>query len=282
MPKVWDCFSYYCEKELLILRIEFLYPYVDYFVITEADMTHQAKAKSFELKKIVEQELAWAKSKIIVLELECDLDNLPKTNYPEKTDLKFGETFDTLGWRIENLQRNWSMKVIEDIDPEDIILIGDLDEFPNWRVLDYLDYITTKKETFALGQVQCLYYLDTNLKVDNEDYCWIGTVIGKRKNLQTPQGWRDIRQLTWYDENLGFHFSWLNKWLVTKFESTAHDELKEIFELEEIIQKVKRLEDPFSRQGYTIHQFDIDNNIFYPNNLKKLKESGSDLFFHKT
>lgn len=218
-------------------------------------MTHQAKAKSFELKKIVEQELAWAKSKIIVLELKCDLDNLPKTNYPEKTDLKFGETFDTLGWRIENLQRNWSMKVIEDIDPEDIILIGDLDEFPNWRVLDYLDYITTKKETFALGQVQCLYYLDTNLKVDNEDYCWIGTVIGKRKNLQTPQGWRDTRQLTWYDE------------------------LKVIFKLEDIMQKVKRLEDPFSRQGYTIHQFDIDNNIFYPSNLKRLKEAGSDLFF---
>lgn len=282
MPKVWDCFSYYCEKELLLLRIEYLYHYVDYFVITEADMTHQATPKSFELKYIVDNDLQWAKDKIIILELRCDLDALPKTNYSEKSEVAFGETSDTIGWRIENHQRNYAMSVIDDIDPEDIIMIGDLDEFPNWRVLDYLDYITSKRETFALGQLQCFYYLDTHLKYNNEDFWWIGTVIGKRRNLVTPQIWRDNRQLTYFDINTGFHFSWISKWLRIKFESTAHDELKHIFKINDIMDKMKKLEDPFSRPGHTLHYFDIEKNIFYPRNLKDLKISGSDLFYNKT
>lgn len=282
MPKVWDCFSYYCEKELLILRIEYLYPYVDYFVITEADMTHQAVAKPFELRNIVDTHLQWAKDKIVILEMNCDLDLIPRTTYSENVDVAFGETSDSIGWRIENYQRNYAMNVIDDIDPEDIIMIGDLDEFPNWRVLDYLDHITTLRETFALGLLQCFYYLDTHLKYNNEDFWWIGTVIGKRKNLQTPQIWRDDRQLTYFDINTGFHFSWIHKWLETKFESTAHSELKNLFKLEDMLIRIQNLEDPFSRPGHTIHQFDIESNIFYPRSLKDLKISGSDLFYSKT
>jgi len=245
-------------------------------------MTHQATPKSFELKYIVDNDLQWAKDKIIILELECDLDTLPKTSYPEKTTSIFGDPLDTIGWRIENHQRNWAMNVLNDIDPEDIVMIGDLDEFPNWRVLENLNYITTKRETFALGQLQCFYYLDTHLKVNEEDYWWIGTVVGKRKNLETPQIWRDTRQLTYYDVDLGFHFSWIHKWLQIKFESTAHDELKQVFKLDDIIDRAEKLEDPFCRPGYTLHYFDIEENIFYPRNIKDLKISGSDLFYNKT
>jgi beta-1,4-mannosyl-glycoprotein beta-1,4-N-acetylglucosaminyltransferase len=38
--KVYDCFTYYNEDKLLGVRLNTLYDYVDYFVISEAPRSH--------------------------------------------------------------------------------------------------------------------------------------------------------------------------------------------------------------------------------------------------
>ena len=45
-----DAFSFFNEKELVQLRIKYLYQLIDKFVIIEADHTHQGKKKIGILK----------------------------------------------------------------------------------------------------------------------------------------------------------------------------------------------------------------------------------------
>jgi hypothetical protein len=279
MQKVWDCFSYFCEKELLILRIKHMYQYVDHFVITESTLTHQAKPKSLQLPAILESELAWARDKIIPLFLDCDPNNLPETTYNKTDKAEFGETIDSIGWRLENLQRNWAMQALEQAAEDDIIIIGDLDEFLNHRALVLLKEITDNREMFALGLLNFLYYLDVQLLVDGQLSWWPGPVIGKRKHLTKPQIWRESRQIIHWDRNLGYHFTWLNKYLPEKFVATAHSELSDLFTIDDMLQRVSSLQDPFSRPNHHLEVRDIHLDPFYPKAMKESKVEHKDLFF---
>ena len=48
--KIYDCFMYYDEDELLDLRFNILDEYVDKFIITESKFTHSGKVKSKNLE----------------------------------------------------------------------------------------------------------------------------------------------------------------------------------------------------------------------------------------
>ena len=50
--KIYDCFMYYDEDELLDLRINILDKYVDKFIITESKFTHSGNIKNriFDIK----------------------------------------------------------------------------------------------------------------------------------------------------------------------------------------------------------------------------------------
>ncbi len=43
--KIYDCFMYYDEDELLDLRLNILDKYVDKFIITESKFTHSGNIK---------------------------------------------------------------------------------------------------------------------------------------------------------------------------------------------------------------------------------------------
>ena len=43
--KIYDCFQFYNELDLLEIRLEVLYDHVDYFVISETNKTHSNKGK---------------------------------------------------------------------------------------------------------------------------------------------------------------------------------------------------------------------------------------------
>lgn len=50
--KIYDCFTFYNEFELLELRLKLLSPYVDYFVLSEADVTLRGERKLLFFRKI--------------------------------------------------------------------------------------------------------------------------------------------------------------------------------------------------------------------------------------
>ena len=51
--KIYDCFQFYDEEMLLDLRLNILNNYVDKFIITEANYSHNGKAKKliFDINK---------------------------------------------------------------------------------------------------------------------------------------------------------------------------------------------------------------------------------------
>ena len=48
-----NAFNFFCEKEIVELRLKYLNEVVDYFVVIEADVTHQGKKKRLEFSKLV-------------------------------------------------------------------------------------------------------------------------------------------------------------------------------------------------------------------------------------
>ena len=218
--KVYDCFPFFNEFELLELRIETFYDIVDSFVIVEADKTHANKPKPFNL-----------------LERMDDFKKyFPKIHYIMDTSaVEYKGAGD---WSIENHQRNGIMKGLDDAEPDDLIMISDLDEFPNPAMLKtliesfsddskFIDFIAfydttpyTKNQLVPfhsgmrinnflnLSPVVCQqkfhsYYFDWV----NHDLAWTGTVIGKFKHMTSPQAFRNARKILPRIVDGGWRFS---------------------------------------------------------------------------
>ena len=47
MSKIYDCFNFFNELDILELRLNTLYDHVDFFVIVESDVTHSGEPKKF-------------------------------------------------------------------------------------------------------------------------------------------------------------------------------------------------------------------------------------------
>lgn len=45
--KIFDCFTFFNENELIELRLNLLTPYVDYFIIIESNITFRGEYKPF-------------------------------------------------------------------------------------------------------------------------------------------------------------------------------------------------------------------------------------------
>lgn len=107
---VYDCFCFYNELDLLEIRLNILNGCVDKFVLVEATRTQRNNPKP----------LYFAENKERYKKFEDKIIHLVLDEYPEHIEQ----------WTIENLQRNYIMKGLEQCSDDDIILISDLDEIP--------------------------------------------------------------------------------------------------------------------------------------------------------
>ena len=218
--KVYDCFTFFNELELLELRLETYYDIVDRFVIVEADKTHANIPKPFNFLENINRYEKF----------------LPKINYVmDSSVVPYGGAED---WSIENNQRNSIMKGLSDAEPDDLIMISDVDEFPNPAMLKTLIESFTDKSK----HVDFIAFYDTTPYTKNKlvpfhsgmriptflDMCpvgcqqkfhtyffdfvcpnlpWSGTVIGKFKHMKSPQDFRHAREVLPRITDGGWHFS---------------------------------------------------------------------------
>ena len=218
--KIYDCFTFFNELELLELRLETYYDIVDRFVIVESDKTHANNPKPFNFAKHIH-----------------DFEKyLPKIHYVmDRSSVPYNGVGD---WSLENNQRNNIAKGLEDAAPDDLIMISDLDEFldpviiktiresfsdPN-KFVDFVAYYDTSNYTkgklipfhsgmrindfLDLSPVGCRqnfhsYYFNWVCR----DLPWAGTVIGKFKHMTSPQAFRNARESLPKITNGGWHFS---------------------------------------------------------------------------
>ena len=139
---------YFDEDHLLEIRLDTLYEHVQKFVIVEANIDHAGNFRKplFDIKKFTK-----FRSKIHYILVE----DLPTHNNFYKKN--WGPS-----WRRENFQRNALSRGYEDCDPNDFIMISDLDEIPNPKVIHKF---TSKNKYGCFVQKNFLYSTISHLNV---------------------------------------------------------------------------------------------------------------------
>ena len=173
---------YFDEEIVLDLRLNTLNEYVDYFVIVESSFNHKGEKRElkFNLKKFEK-----FSKKIIYLVYDEVPQKIKTINSTDNEDEKSSKYIFNAYLR-ENAQRNYIFKGLHDADPNDIILVSDVDEIPNLEKINF-NKISEKLIFFN----QSMFYYKFNLKLPN--LIWTGTKACKKKNLLSPQWLRNIK-----------------------------------------------------------------------------------------
>ena len=214
--KIFDCFMYFDEDVLLDLRLNYLNSYVDKFVIVESNYAHSGKKRNlnFDINNFKK-----FKNKITYLVFDQEPSGIANFNNKDHIDITNSKYFLNAAKR-ENSQRNYILEGLKDAEPDDMILISDLDEIPNLEQ-NNLNEINNRLIFFK----QKLFYYKFNLML--ESFEWFGTKACRKKLLLSPQWLRNIKdknypfwrldtifsrtkyQDIYFVENGGWHFSYL-------------------------------------------------------------------------
>lgn len=227
---IYDCFTFFNEIDLLMIRLQLLDEYVDYFVIVEMNKTQRGVKKEFNFEKH-KDEFKDYKEKIIYIKVD---------NPPTYSGI-YGD------WKLENFQRNCIMRGLDECGPEDIVIISDLDEIPNPYILANLENIDVSllnsqddffckagihsmaKQFFRICSIspkmffrskKCMDVLEKTAIIFKQDvyYYYLnckskgnlhGSVMMKFKNMLLPHNCRDLRYMLPCVKNGGWHFSYL-------------------------------------------------------------------------
>ena len=166
--KIVDTFIFNNEVGLLKYRLLILYPLVDYFVVVESNLTFTNQPKPLYY--------ADAKSEVEQYQAEVAKQyNLPYTNKIIHVVVK-DMPAEGDAWNREGFQRNCidrGVCSIAGLEPMDLILIQDVDEFPDPNLLAKIksqEAVVT--QPYALSQGMYYYNLECFVS-DN----WRGTVM---------------------------------------------------------------------------------------------------------
>lgn len=113
MPRIFDCFTFFNELDLLEIRLETLAPHVDCFVLAESSITYRADPKPLYFE---ENKQRFKKF-------------LPKIRHIIVEDMPAEKGFDQ-NWERETFQRAALERGVVDSRDEDIVMLSDLDEIP--------------------------------------------------------------------------------------------------------------------------------------------------------
>jgi beta-1,4-mannosyl-glycoprotein beta-1,4-N-acetylglucosaminyltransferase len=220
MNKIYDCFPFYNELDLLELRLSELYDYVDHFVLVEANTTHQSNPKPYYFE---DNKSRYARYLDKIIHIKVD-------NMPGHAD----------AWVNEKHHRDQIMQGIDryEGDENDLVFISDLDEIIRPKALEHI--VNSPNSLFALRM--SLHNFKFNyLRTQPGQYDIWGMAVRKslidkdfspteirrlRFNfMQSPYQFKDsgIEVV----EHGGWHFGYMgdNEWLINKAKNFAHAEV---------------------------------------------------------
>jgi beta-1,4-mannosyl-glycoprotein beta-1,4-N-acetylglucosaminyltransferase len=284
MRKIYDCFIFFNELELLELRLNILDSYVDYFVICEASVTHSGIPKTFlfeenkdlfskflhkiihikisdiptDFNKLIINDITTADGKCVD-DIHNFIRNTKLFNVNDNSHYGYGRDF----FQKESLRRG-----LINCDDDDIIILSDCDEIPNPKIIENIEKFINDEKFFTLNQSEYYYYLNLS-----KCYNWKGSRIGLYKNLK-KYSFNELRAQTNKDiENGGWHFSYMggSERVKTKIQSYSHTEMNTPSIINSIEGNMNNNSDPLFRGQLT--KVEIDNT--YPkyllDNLDKYK-----------
>ena len=267
--KIFDCFKFFNELELLELRLMELYDTVDYFVLVEANKTHTGNDKEyiFEQNKYMFEEYM---DKIIHIKV----DDLPGYSKNDNSKPEGGI------WQSENFQRNCIMRgLVDHAEHGDKIIVSDLDEIPNTDTIK-AHVNNPNPVTFR----QELFYYYVNCK---QNCHWDGPIMATYGTFNSPQQLRNLaRGARNVVPNGGWHYSFMGGPERVRFKveniAESHYIIDNVGSVDEIKEKMENQTDLWNRtEGYAQKKIvDISNNK--PKMLDKFLEKYPHFIFKKT
>lgn len=222
MRKIYDCFTFFNELDLLEIRLEEHFQHVDYFVIAEANKSHQGFAKEFVLEKYWDRFKKY-QEKIIYVKV----DDMPNDSY---------------SWTLENFQRNALQKGLANTTDDDVIVISDCDEILRPSTFELMRN-DTERELWICRQP--IFWSKINyfqIEPVGAGYN-VNSMATTKRSLTSPQDLRNKTQWAFHnipvdhiDDNIrtiqhaGWHFSYLGDdgQARSKLENFAHTEARHL------------------------------------------------------
>ncbi|HVU71889.1 MAG TPA: hypothetical protein VHE83_02905 [Mycobacteriales bacterium] len=208
---VWDCILLNDELDLLEARLQIMGPVIDKLVVVEAAMTFTGKPKPLHLREAWDRFAPWH-DKLVPVEA------------------KLSEKVDDV-WDREHEQEAATLDGLVDLKPEDLLLIGDLDELVHPHVVKHL--AANLDEPLRLVQRHAIYRANWVVPEPWEE----GTFACRGSDLDNPMlRWHlgeghlpDLRAINYTEPLLldaGWHVSYLGdaNAVRAKFEAFTHQE----------------------------------------------------------
>ena len=267
--KVFDCFPFYNELDLLEIRLNVLNDVVDYFVLTESTRTFTGKPKP----------LYYDKNK----------DRFKKFSHKIRhvivDDSEYDPNIDV--WQREFDQKNSVFRGINDCKDDDFVIVSDVDEIIKPDLI--LKFIKQSPNSIAIIKQPCYYYYLNcqSTEVFNK------AKMAKFKNINSPQQIRAYPKFSmhnssklvktffkWYGsirkrvcvkfgscviyEDGGWHFTYMKSpeeisEKITDFSHTEYN-LDKYTSVDSIQSRMEDFQDPYDRD-YQLKIVEIDNSF---------------------
>ena len=250
--KILDAFLFYNELDLLKVRLEFLGPLVDHFIISEANIDFSGKKKEYILNEALISTLPFNEK--IIYHRECIALNSPSWVWKK---IKYIRKRKSYLWKIQDAQRNAILKKLLSFSDTDILIFGDLDEFPSEDAvnfakskLSYQDYISDYHPIYICNQK--FYYYNVNHSAKEGDYFGTAITSIQHANLIKPHKIRSEKDRFPNIPNGGWHFSYfmqaadIERKIIAICEVENLNSFKEISQ-SEILKKMGSGRDLFNR-----------------------------------
>jgi len=220
MTKIIDAFTFYNSVDILKMRLQLHYDYVDEFYICEADHTYSGKPKEFILEQNLHKITPWI-DKVRYIKYYADTNKLDFSKEFKDEILNL----ENPAWIMEFRQRNHLKEHIKNFGDNDIA-ICDIDEFINHDVFNYLRTNICAPDQVRLHMVQHVNYMNCiqPCKIWTQPFLCKGSRFKEIDDISFHRhcvGFGD-----WWP-NAGWHFSNLGGFeaIMDKFLATSHTEL---------------------------------------------------------
>ena len=210
--RVYDCFTFNNEYDVLKIRLNELSSVVDRFVVVEGTRTFSG----------INKKLTFDYRHPAIAGFEDQIDLVVVNDWPDTTD----------PWARESWQRSAMQRGLLSARPDDLVIIGDVDEIPRSH------YVAQCRDDYSIsyfGFAMNMYYFYFNYKSIHEDgspkrNVW--SIASRYSNLlhhttdQLRYAVRFCQFPSMTIENAGWHFSYLmdDEAIKKKIQNFSHQE----------------------------------------------------------
>lgn len=206
-PKLIDSFLFFNEVDLLKVRLEYLGPIVDNFIIVEANIDFSGVKKEFILSNELLSSLPFS-NKILYYKKKINF----KSFYWVLKKLRYWNRRSSLFWKLQDAQRNSLLEPLKVFKGNDLIIFSDLDEFPS---IEAIKYFQEKKNKNTLRHDPQIYsckqlFYCYNLNHIKTNGIFYGTLLTDLKSFRSlmPHKIKSNKNNYAHIEDGGWHFSY--------------------------------------------------------------------------